>query len=229
LLVVRRPSPDISARKRPRQRRSARLVEDILEAAVRVLKREGARRFTTVRVADEAGVSVGSLYQYFPNKESLLFRLQADEWDDTWDLCEEILGDVRLAPLDRLRRLVLVFFRSEHEEAALRVALADAGAVLRDTPEEHALHARTEARRRAFMAEVLPRATPRERTFAGELVFGSMFAVAEAITSRGLSRGDVDAWARASAEMYCGYLSSLEKRDAPCGGAVRRKSRKPRV
>ncbi len=72
-----------SPRRAPRQVRSAELVEAILEAAVRVLAREGARRFTTVRVAEEAGVSVGSLYQYFPNKEALLFRLQADEWKET--------------------------------------------------------------------------------------------------------------------------------------------------
>jgi AcrR family transcriptional regulator len=209
--MKKRQSPEISARKAPKQDRSSRFVEDILEAAVRVLKREGARRFTTVRVAEEAGVSVGSLYQYFPNKESLLFRLQADEWNDTWSLCEEILGDARLEPFDRLRRFVLVFFRSEHEEAALRVALADAGAVLRDTPEEKALHVRTEAQSRAFLAEAIPGASPRERAFAADFVFGSMFAVAESITARGLSRAEVDAWARASAEMYCGYLIALEK------------------
>ena len=68
--------PAIAARKRPRQARSARLVEDILEGAARVLARKGARHFTTVRVAEEAGVGIGSLYQYFPSKEALLFRLQ---------------------------------------------------------------------------------------------------------------------------------------------------------
>jgi DNA-binding transcriptional regulator YbjK len=52
----------ISARKRPRQRRSEQLVDAILEAAIRVLSREGAQRFTTARVAEAAGVSVGSLY-----------------------------------------------------------------------------------------------------------------------------------------------------------------------
>ena len=63
-----RQTAPISARKRPRQARSERLVATILEAAIRVLAREGAQRFTTARVAETAGVSVGSLYQYFPNK-----------------------------------------------------------------------------------------------------------------------------------------------------------------
>src|SRR5580692_10776868 len=75
-----RQSPVVSARKRPQQERSTRLVADILEAAVRVLVREGAPRFTAARVAEAAGVSVGSLYQYFPNKEAILFRLQTEEW-----------------------------------------------------------------------------------------------------------------------------------------------------
>lgn len=70
-----RRRPPITPRKQPRQRRSIALVEDVLEAAVRVLRREGAARFTTVRVAAEAGVSVGSLYQYFPSKEALVAAL----------------------------------------------------------------------------------------------------------------------------------------------------------
>ena len=67
-----------SSRKQPKQARSAELVASILEAAVQVLAEEGAQHFTTVRVAEKAGVSVGSLYQYFPNKAAILFRLQSD-------------------------------------------------------------------------------------------------------------------------------------------------------
>src|ERR1700733_9416317 len=102
--------PLIAARKAPRQSRSARLVEDILEAAIRVLSREGAQRFTTARVAETAGVSVGSLYQYFPNKEAILFRLQTDEWRRPSELMHSILADPGRAPLDRLRDTVQAFF-----------------------------------------------------------------------------------------------------------------------
>ena len=70
----------ISSRKRPRQARSAGLVATILEAAIQVLASEGVKRFTTARVAKRAGVSVGSVYQYFPNKAAILFRLQSVEW-----------------------------------------------------------------------------------------------------------------------------------------------------
>src|SRR6201996_4203766 len=104
-------SPDISPRKAPRQRRSTQLVADILEAAIRVLEKEGAARFTMARVADKAGVSVGSLYQYFPNKESILFRLQTAEWDETRGMLARILAEPG-SPETRMRKAVKFFFRS---------------------------------------------------------------------------------------------------------------------
>jgi AcrR family transcriptional regulator len=62
-------------RKLPTQDRSKETVEAILQATALVLKREGYDRASTRRVAEVAGVSVGSLYQYFPNKESLVVAL----------------------------------------------------------------------------------------------------------------------------------------------------------
>src|SRR4051812_39375182 len=174
----------ISARKRPVQERSARLVSDILEAAARVLARQGARGFTTVRVADEAGVSIGSLYQYFPSKEALLFRLQTDEWQDTWGILDEILSDSRLTPLDRLSKAVLVFFRSEQQEAALRVALDDSGALFRDAPEAVAFMRQIKSRMSAFFEEALPGLPPERRAFASEVVLTAMSAVAEKVTAQ---------------------------------------------
>ncbi|HVJ61762.1 MAG TPA: helix-turn-helix domain-containing protein, partial [Tahibacter sp.] len=67
-----RQKPVISLRKQPKQARSNELMAVILEAAAQVLAKEGAQRFTTARVAEKAGVSVGSLYQYFPNKAAIL-------------------------------------------------------------------------------------------------------------------------------------------------------------
>src|SRR5580658_1601853 len=104
--MATRRKPVISARKQPQQSRSAQLVADILEAASRVLVRDGAYHFTTARVAEAAGVSVGSLYQYFPNKEAILFQLQADEWRQTMGQLERILGDRNTPPPQRIRAAV---------------------------------------------------------------------------------------------------------------------------
>jgi len=62
-------------RKRPRQARSQATVDAILSATARVLVRAGYDELTTNAVATQAGVSIGSLYQYFPNKESLVAAL----------------------------------------------------------------------------------------------------------------------------------------------------------
>ncbi len=66
----------MSLKKQPKQARSQEMVEILLQATTRILRREGRKHLTTNRVAEVAGVSVGSLYQYFPNKESLLDALR---------------------------------------------------------------------------------------------------------------------------------------------------------
>jgi AcrR family transcriptional regulator len=75
-----RPSPAVLVpRKSPRQARSAATVEAIRTATIQVLLAEGVGRLTTTRVAERAGVSVGTMYQYFPHKEALLFALVTEK------------------------------------------------------------------------------------------------------------------------------------------------------
>lgn len=62
-------------RKRPRQRRAHETVDRILIAAAHIFDERGYRATTTNHVAERAGVSIGSLYQYFPNKDALLVAL----------------------------------------------------------------------------------------------------------------------------------------------------------
>ena len=62
---------DVKPRKLPRQTRAKATVDAIVEATTQVLLEEGYDRFTTARAAERAGVSIGSLYQYFPNKAAL--------------------------------------------------------------------------------------------------------------------------------------------------------------
>ena len=164
------PTPRISLRKRPQQARSEGLVAAILEAAVQVLTTEGAQRFTTARVAERAGVAVGSLYQYFPNKAAILFRLQSDEWQRTGRQMHAILADTTRTPADRLRDLATTFLRSECEEAAIRRALDDAAPLYRDVPEARAARAWIHDTLAAFMREALPDADDARRALIGELI-----------------------------------------------------------
>jgi len=70
--MKRKRSESLNPRKRPQQQRSRVTIDTIFEATIQVLLANGHDRITTIQVADRAGVSIGSLYQYFPNKSALL-------------------------------------------------------------------------------------------------------------------------------------------------------------
>ncbi|MGN1287688.1 MAG: TetR family transcriptional regulator [Bradyrhizobium sp.] len=210
--MTERRSSSISSRKQPQQARSTELVAAILDAAVQVLTKEGAQRFTTARVAEKAGVSVGSLYQHFPNKASILFRLQSDEWRQNISLLRDILEDAARPPLDRLRTLVHAFIRSECEEAAVRVALNDAAPLYRDAPEAREVRAAGERIVEAFMREALPTTSGAVRAMAGDLITTTLSTVGKDFSESPRSQAEIESYADAMADMFCAYLKSLGKR-----------------
>src|SRR4051812_8741976 len=81
-------------RKRPLQRRSIDLVDSVLEATKRVLINEGLGRATTVHVAEVAGVGVGSIYDYFSNKEGIFETLLRREINQNLSLLATRLGEI---------------------------------------------------------------------------------------------------------------------------------------
>src|ERR1700691_6490396 len=97
MLVPKRPPT--SPRKKPRQQRSQATVECILDATARVLCSTGYDRASTNRVALAAGVSVGSLYQYFPSKEALVAALVERHVEEMTSLLKTKLAEVQAAPL----------------------------------------------------------------------------------------------------------------------------------
>jgi len=212
--MTKRPAPQVSSRKQPQQARSTELVAAILQAAVQVLAREGAQRFTTARVAEKAGVSVGSVYQYFPNKAAILFRLQSDEWMQTTEMLRGILEDTRKPPLVRLRDMVHAFIRSECEEAGMRVALSDAAPLYRDAPEAQAVKASTEKLYLDFMREALPKVPPRARAVAADLVIKTLSTVGKEFSESPRTVAEIRSYADAMADMFCAYLAQIAERHA---------------
>ena len=210
--MTERQKPQISPRKQPKQARSTGLVSAILEAAVQVLAKEGAQRFTTARVAEKAGVSVGSVYQYFPNKAAILFRLQSDEWRQTTELLRNILADRAQPPLERLRILVHAFIRSEVDEAQMRVALGDAAPLYRDAPEVREVRASGARTFQLFLQEALPNASRATRALAGELLKTTLSAVAKEFSEEPRTPAQIKVYADTMADMFCAYLRSLEAR-----------------
>ncbi len=94
-------------RKQPSQERSRQTVDALLQGAARVLMRDGYDRASTNRIAEEAGVSIGSLYQYFPTKEALVAALIEREVESQFHVVSSRLAEVMDAPLETaVRELV---------------------------------------------------------------------------------------------------------------------------
>ncbi|WP_255364500.1 TetR/AcrR family transcriptional regulator [Luteibacter sp. UNC138MFCol5.1] len=93
------PEHALKPRKRPRQARSAATVEAIFEATIQVLLSDGLAGLTTTRVAGRAGVSVGTMYQYFPHKDALLYAVLEDYLDDVVGALETASDRYRGLPL----------------------------------------------------------------------------------------------------------------------------------
>ncbi len=89
-------------RRKPRQRRAQQTVDAILEAVVRILKRESAHAVTTNRIAEVAGVSIGSVYQYFPDKRAIFAALHQRHIEQIDRLIETTLVENATSSLDGL-------------------------------------------------------------------------------------------------------------------------------
>ena len=111
-------SAQLRPRKTPTQARSRATVEAILVAATQVLRRDGYAATTTDRVAKRAGVSVGSLYQYFPNKDAILVALTERHIDEGFALVRELLAAARAdgPPLETMLRGFVVAMIALHEQ-----------------------------------------------------------------------------------------------------------------
>lgn len=102
----------VEPRKRPAQARSAVTVEAVIEAAARILKEGGLAAFNTNDVARRAGVSVGSLYQYFPSKEAILAEIVRRKRADLYKGMKAAVAGSDRQPFDvTIRKMVSVKIR----------------------------------------------------------------------------------------------------------------------
>ena len=113
-------------RKRPRQARSRATVDSVLQATARVLVKRGFDGLTTNLVAETAGVSVGSLYQYFPNKEALVGALIEKHVDEMTSLCLAELTRVANLPVgEAIRSVVELMIRTHAMNPELHRVLSE--------------------------------------------------------------------------------------------------------
>jgi AcrR family transcriptional regulator len=114
----------LEPRKSPVQARSTASVEAILEATVQVLVSIGKERLTTTRVAERAGVSVGTLYQYFPNKTALLQAALRRHLEAVTNAIDRVCQEQRGHSLEEMATaLITTFLDAKMRNAKASVAM----------------------------------------------------------------------------------------------------------
>ena len=115
---------ELQPRKTPQQTRSVATVEAIFDGTIQVLLKDGPDRLTTVHVSQRAGVSVGTLYQYFPNKQALLFAVLERHMLRVAEAVEQACAANHFQPLDvMLDELVNRFLDAKLADRETSVAL----------------------------------------------------------------------------------------------------------
>jgi AcrR family transcriptional regulator len=94
-----------TARRRPQQRRARVTVEAVLDAVIRILKKGGA--MTTNRIAEVAGVSIGSVYQYFPDKRAIFTALHERHINQIDRMVQGTLIEHATSTLEELMRAMV--------------------------------------------------------------------------------------------------------------------------
>ncbi len=120
------PKPPTKPRKNASQERSRATVDALVEATARILVREGFEKTSTNRIAEIAGVSVGSLYQYFPSKEALVAAVIDRHNEEIMAIVRATLIEVAAMPLEKaVRRLVTVAVEAHRINPKLHRVLAE--------------------------------------------------------------------------------------------------------
>jgi AcrR family transcriptional regulator len=118
--------PPTKPRKNASQERSRATVDALVEATARILVREGFEKTSTNRIAEIAGVSVGSLYQYFPSKEALVAAVIDRHNQEIMQIVRAALAEVADMPIEKaVRRLVTVAIEAHRIDPKLHRVLAE--------------------------------------------------------------------------------------------------------
>jgi AcrR family transcriptional regulator len=196
-------------RKLPSQERSRLTVEAILDAAAHVFEEHGYAAGTTNRIAERAGVSIGSLYQYFPNKDAVLVALTERHIEEgaavVWPLLAGLGPD---APLERaLSDLVGAMVQSHRARPALHRVLVE------EAPRPPELRARLEALFEAASDAVAaylcasPEVDVADPDRAARMVVQVVESITHSLVIHPRDDADVDAYVAETVQMLRRYLS----------------------
>lgn len=198
----------LKPRKQPKQSRSRQMQADILEAAIRVLKQDGLQAFTMAHVAEVTGISVGSLYQYYPNKNSILFDLQRQTMMHAWQATSAILADDSISARAKIGKISAMFFSAEAAEMKqMGAALMNLEFAEAKKQEFKALDADVLALFSAFLKENGSENAQKDAAF----LIATLDAMGHYCAMQNLSDDDISSWAERTKQMICDHLNLAEE------------------
>lgn len=198
----------LEPRKTPRQARSTASVGAIMQATIQVLLKDGKSKLTTTRIAQRAGVSVGTLYQYFPNKSSLLQALLKQHLDYVALAVETACEAEHGAPLARMAQaLTSAFVEAKFRNIDASVALYAVSDDIEGKRIGRGMHARI------IKATAAMFRTAREKTIAepevvAATLLSAMAGVSRAMLETGVTRNTMTTMEKELAVMVRAYLEA---------------------
>jgi AcrR family transcriptional regulator len=194
-------------RKEPRQARSKATVDAIVQAGARVLGDQGWAGFTTNKVAEVAGVSIGSLYQYFPDKLSLIEAVRSHHFDDVLRVIHKAMD--REKPMRQFAEALVDGMIDAHlEHPALHRVMLD----------EVPGHADARAAHDSFRAEYLTRyaaaIAPYRRIAKRQRIAEVLSSAVEGVIHNAARRGELKApeLKRELVHLICAYLTQAGRK-----------------
>ncbi|MAU19579.1 MAG: TetR family transcriptional regulator [Martelella sp.] len=201
--------PSLSPRKKPRQARAAVTLDAVYEASIQLLVGGGVARLTTTRVAERAGVSVGTMYQYFPHKQALIYALNERYLEALAIRLEAVCESHHGSSLgDMCEALIETYFQAKTERADVTRALyasvveLDNGALVANFAD------RADACTKAMLASASDATIPDLETVSLALLTTIFGAVRNAF-ERNLDAGEIAALKRQIIVMCRAYLEAV--------------------
>jgi AcrR family transcriptional regulator len=204
----------LEPRKSPVQARSTASVDAILEATIQVLLQIGKERLTTTRVASRAGVSVGTLYQYFPNKSALLQASLKRHLNEVADAVETVCRQQQGKSLEQMATALITAFL----DAKLRDAKTSAALYSVSSDVDGARIAQeVGARSNQAIVEMLQTTSDPHLTdprLVASMVQGAMFGISRRLLESDHPERQFDGLRRELIFFACSYLNACSVRDA---------------
>lgn len=196
----------LQPRKKPRQARAAVTLDAIFEATIQLLLSDGPNRLTTTRVAERAGVSVGTMYQYFPHKQALIYALNERYLEALAEKIEATCRAHHGQPIGcMIEALIDTYWRAKTERAEVTRALYRSVVEMDNEALIAAFAARVDTATIAMLASASDARFP-DLDSVNLTLLTVIFGTVRNAFERNLPRSAIDGLQRQLIQMCCAYI-----------------------